>query len=126
MPPPLRGWIFLLNACVVDYTAPASVWRHTAMLAACSAPTYGVNAYLGLRCLDEVGEAEKRRLAGFCLSIYSFFVTVSIAWQAVALWYTFPHWNALTPLYLLAIGLIYWDDFFLSRYLLLNSNCQRR
>lgn len=116
----------VINACIVDYEDPASIWRHTAMLAACSAPTYGVNAYLGLRCLDEVNESEKRRLAGFCLSVYTFFVTLSVAWQTVSLWFTYPYWDATTPFYLGAVALIYWDDFYLSQYLLLHSNCRRK
>ena len=55
--------------------------------------------------------AEKRRLAGFCLSVYTLFVTLSVVWQAVSLWFTYPYWGATTPFYLAAVALIYWDDF---------------
>ena len=82
----------VINACIVDYEDPVRLATHRH--ACCvQRPTYGVNAYLGLRCLDG---RTRRRLAGFCLSVYTLFVTLSVVWQAVSLWFTYPYWGATT------------------------------
>ena len=106
-----------LNTFVIDYENPDYIWRNTAMLAACSAPTYGVNTFLGVRCIKDVSNKEKVRLAKFALGVYSFFITLSFTWQCYTLlaypvYYT---WSSLP--YVVAMTLIYWDDYHLSRYL---------
>ena len=63
-----------MNAFVIDYEDSLYIWRHTVILAACSAPTYIVNTFLGIRCIDEISKKEKIRLANFSLSIYIFFI----------------------------------------------------
>ena len=112
-----------LNTFVVDYTSPDLIWRHSAILAACSAPTYLVNTYLGLRCLKEISPKEKKRLAGFALSIYTVFISMSATWNVVLLLFT--PWDVSVVLYMMTILLIYFDDYKLSMYLLDNSPCKK-
>ena len=115
-----------LNAAVIDYNDSTSIWRNTAMLAAFSAPTYGVNTFLGLRCIDSISPKEKKRLANFALSIYSFFITASFIWQCFAFLIVPYKWAWHSWFYLFAVVMIYYDDYSLSRYLLLHSDCKRQ
>lgn len=117
------GIFAFLNTFILDYTSPDLIWRHAAILAACSAPTYLVNSYLGLRCLREISEKEKKRLAAFALSIYSVFISMSISWNIVLLFLT--TWDITVVLYVATILLVYFDDWKLSMYLWDNSSCKK-
>jgi len=114
----------VMNAVSIDYLNSTSIWRNTAVLAAFSAPTYAVNTYLGVRCLDGISDREKRRLADFALSLYTFFMSLSFGWQIFAL-YSQSSWTWDVYVYIVALGCIYYDDFHLSTYLWDNSNCRR-
>mgnify|MGYP004071817127 CR=1 FL=1 len=117
----------LMNALVIDYNSSDLIWRHTAILAACSTPTYGVNAYLAIRCIDEISVHEKKRLANVALSIYSFFITLSAIWQMSAMFSFYAtiglHWDAY--IYIGAVLLIFYDDWTLSGYLFAQSDCKK-
>jgi hypothetical protein len=117
----------IMNATVLDYTSTTTIWRNLALLAAASAPTYGVNAYLAIRCIDEISLSEKKRLANFALSIYSFFLTFSIVYQSFAI-VSFTVTSPITwdvYIYIMAVLLIFYDDWSLSRYLYEHSSCQK-
>ena len=117
----------IMNATVLDYTSTTTIWRNLALLAAASAPTYGVNGYLSLRCIDEIPLTEKKRVANFALSIYSFFLTFSMMYQSFALIayaYNFVmSWDVY--IYIAAVLLIFYDDWSLSMYLYEHSSCQK-
>ena len=80
---------FLHHSCVLvlgvlnlfmDYGAPAaaaSPWRHMAVLAGLSIPTYLVNVYLALRRL----RVYPRALAGVSLGVYAPFVLCNMAYK---------------------------------------------
>lgn len=113
-----------LNVLYIDYTDSAQIWRHTAILAALSTPTYSVNTYLGIRCLEGISDKEKRRFADFALSKYGFCISLSFVYQITTLC-LHQVWSWDLPLYLVALFSIYYDDFHLSTYLWDHSNCKK-
>ena len=87
--------------------------RHAAIS---SAPTYMVNTFLGVRHLEEISDAEKRRLAKASFGVYVVCLTWSVMWQAVVM-YRQVEWAWWDAGYVVAVLLIYYDDWVLSRYL---------
>ena len=113
----------IMNAVYIDYLDPSNIWRHTATLAAFSTPTYCVNTYLGIRCLDDISDKEKKRFADFALTGYTFCILLSFTWQMFVVYQHIWSWDVY--LYLAALFTIYYDDYHLSTYLLDNSNLSK-
>ena len=99
------------NSLWIDYTDENSLWRHIAMCAACSTPTYVVNLYLGERLVVFDASA----LAKFAMQVYAPFIALSMWWQALVVW-SFGV-TLSTIVYTTMISFIFWDDMILLRHL---------
>lgn len=108
--------VFAFINAWIHYGESTSIWKQTAMLAIASAPTFMVNTFLGARHLSEISDAEKRRLAKASFGVYAMCLTWSMAWQAIVM-YRQVEWRWWDTGYVVAVVLIYYDDWVLSRYL---------